>query len=119
MPEPVFILGGAQTDFARNWSKEGTTVADALSEVVTAALEDARIDASDVDGFEVGNFVGELFTGQGHLGGMVAAIHPDLAGKAGSRHEAACASGSMATLSALAQIQAGWRDVMIVTGVEQ
>ncbi|HSJ36065.1 MAG TPA: acetyl-CoA acetyltransferase, partial [Acidimicrobiia bacterium] len=88
-------------------------------EVVTAALEDARIDASDVDGFEVGNFVGELFTGQGHLGGMVAAIHPDLAGKAGSRHEAACASGSMATLSALAQIQAGWRDVMIVTGVEQ
>lgn len=119
MPEPVFILGGAQTDFARNWSKEGTTVADALSEVVTAALEDARIEASDVDGFEVGNFVGELFTGQGHLGGMVAAIHPDLAGKAGSRHEAACASGSMATLSALAQIQAGWRDVMIVTGVEQ
>lgn len=119
MPEPVFILGGAQTDFARNWSKEGTTVADALGEVVTAALEDARIDASDVDGFEVGNFVGELFTGQGHLGGMVAAIHPDLAGKAGSRHEAACASGSMAALSALAQIQAGWRDVMVVTGVEQ
>lgn len=119
MPEPVFILGGAQTDFARNWSREGTTLANALSEVVTAALEDARIDASDVDGFEVGNFVGELFTGQGHLGGMVAAIHPDLAGKAGSRHEAACASGSMAALSALAQIQAGWRDVMIVTGVEQ
>jgi len=23
-PAPVYILGGAQTDFARNWSKEGS-----------------------------------------------------------------------------------------------
>jgi acetyl-CoA C-acetyltransferase len=119
MPEPVFVLGGQQTDFARNWASEGTTVFEALEEVVLGALEDAEVDPSEVDGFEVGNFVGELFTGQGHLGGMVAAIHPDLAGKAGSRHEAACASGSMAILGALAQLQAGWRDVIVVTGVEQ
>lgn len=119
MAEPVFVLGGRQTDFARNWASEGTTVFEALEEVVLGALEDAEVDPSRVDGFEVGNFVGELFTGQGHLGGMVAAIHPDLAGKAGARHEAACASGSVATLAALAQLQAGWRDVIVVTGVEQ
>lgn len=119
MPEPVFILGGRQTDFARNWAKEGTSLFQGLSEAVLGALEEARIDPEDVDGFEVGNFVAELFTGQGHLGGMMAAVHPALANKAGSRHEAACASGSVATISALAQIQAGWRDVMVVAGVEQ
>lgn len=119
MPEPVFILGGHQTDFARNWGKEGTSLFDALTEAVLGALNDARVDAGDVDGFEVGNFVAELFTGQGHLGGMMAAIHPALADKAGARHEAACASGSVAALSAMAQIQAGWRDVMVVAGVEQ
>lgn len=117
--EPVFVLGGSQTDFARNWEREGVGIFDALSEAALAALDDARIDPSDVDAFEVGNFVGELFTGQGHLGGMLASIHPDLAGLAGSRHEAACASGSMAALAALAQIQAGWRDVVLVVGVEQ
>lgn len=119
MPEPVYILGGAQTDLARNWAAEGTTMAEALAEVILGALEDAHTDPDEVDGFEVGNFAGELFTGQGHLGGMVAEIHPGLAGKAGARHEAACASGSVAALAALAQIQAGWRDVMVVAGVEQ
>lgn len=83
------------------------------------ALEDAGVRPDQLDGFEVGNFVGELFTGQGHLGGMIAAIHPGLSGIAGARHEAACASGSMAALSALAQIQAGWADLILVVGSEQ
>lgn len=119
MSEPVFILGGYQTDFARNWSAETTTLIEALRETIHGALDDAGVDAAVVESFEVGNFVGELFTGQGHLGGMVAGIDPGLAGKAGSRHEAACASGSMAVLAAMAQIAAGWRDVVLVVGVEQ
>ncbi|HJR90977.1 MAG TPA: acetyl-CoA acetyltransferase [Acidimicrobiia bacterium] len=117
--EPVFVLGGRQTDFARNWTAEGTTLFDALREAALGALEDAAISPADVDSVEVGNFVGELFTGQGHLGGLAAAIHPDLAHKAGARHEAACASGSMAALAGLAQIQAGWSDVVLVIGAEQ
>lgn len=115
----MFVLGGHQTDFSRNWAKESTSVADAMGEAVLGALDDAAVDPDDVDGFEVGNFVGELFTGQGHLGGLVAGVHPALAGLPGSRHEAACASGSVATLAALARIQAGWHDLMVVVGVEQ
>lgn len=115
----VFVLGGAQTDFARSWSREGTTIADALGEVVGGAIEASQIAASDIDGFEVGNFVAELFTGQGHLGGIMASVHPALAEVSGSRHEAACASGSMAMLTAMARIEAGWNDVILVAGVEQ
>lgn len=119
MSQPVFILGGYQTDFARNWAKEGGGIFPGLTESVEGALEDARITPNEIDRFEVGNFVAELFTGQGHLGGMVASIHPDLAGKPGSRHEAACASGSMAMLAAMSSISAGWSDVVLVSGVEQ
>lgn len=119
MSQPVFILGGYQTDFARNWAKEGGGVFPGLTESVEGALDDARVPADEIDSFEVGNFAAELFTGQGHLGGMVASIHPDLSGKPGSRHEAACASGSMAILAALASIGAGWLDVVLVSGVEQ
>lgn len=114
-----FVLGGYQTDFAQNWAATERTLFDGLRDAVVGALDGAGVTPSEVDGFEVGNFVGELFTGQGQLGGMVAAIDPDLAGKPGARHEAACASGSMAALSAVAQIAAGWRDVVVVVGIEQ
>ncbi|MGH8912696.1 MAG: acetyl-CoA acetyltransferase [Acidimicrobiia bacterium] len=116
--DPVFILGGYQTDFARNWSQEGVGLFEAMSEAVLGALEAAAVPTKHVDGIEVGNFVGELFTGQGHLGGLAASIHPDFAHVAGARHEAACASGSMAALAGLAQIQAGWSDLVVVVGIE-
>ncbi|MDX1447682.1 MAG: acetyl-CoA acetyltransferase [Acidimicrobiia bacterium] len=119
MSAGIGILGGYQTDFAENWQSGGRTAFDALSEAVLGALENARIDPEDVDAFEVGNFVGELFLGQGQLGGMVAAIHPAFAGKPGARHEAACASGSIAAMSAVARIEAGWSDVVVVAGIEQ
>lgn len=115
----VAILGGHQTDFAENWAASGRTAFDALEEAVRGALADARIEPSAVDAIEVGNFVGELFLGQGQLAGMVAAIDPALAGKPGARHEAACASGSMAAMSAIARLEAGWDEVVLVVGLEQ
>jgi acetyl-CoA C-acetyltransferase len=115
----IHILGGHQTDFAENWASVGRTAYDGMQEAVLGAIEDAGIEPADVDAFEVGNFVGELFLGQGQLGGMVAAIDPAFAGKPGARHEAACASGSIAVMSAIAQIEAGWADVVVVVGLEQ
>ena len=32
MSTPVYVLGGYQTDFARNWNKEGKDFADAFGE---------------------------------------------------------------------------------------
>lgn len=119
MTAGIGILGGHQTDFAENWAGTGRTAYDALEESVLGALSDARLKPGDVDAFEVGNFVGELFLGQGQLGGMVASIDPAFAGIPGARHEAACASGSVAAMSAIARLEAGWSDVVVVVGIEQ
>ena len=118
MSKPVFILGGAQTDFARNAAREGIGLFELLHEAVTGALQRAEVDASQIDACHVGNFVGELFVGQGQLGGMFAAIDPALYGKPAARHEAACASGSIAILAAMAEIEAGRYDCILVGGVE-
>src|ERR687885_719897 len=45
----VWILGGYQTDFARNLSREGHDFADLTAEVVNSTLAAAKLDAADVD----------------------------------------------------------------------
>ena len=119
MTDPIFVLGGAQTDFARNWSREGATPFELIGAAIDGALEDAVVSAADVQVANVGNFVAELFCGQGHLGGMVASARPELDGIPTARHEAACASGSVAALAAMADLEAGRYDVALVVGVEQ
>ena len=78
MTTDIYILGGEQTDFARNWSREGLTLFDLLSQSVTGALEKTQLSASDVDVVHIGNFVGELFTGQGMLGGFFWSYSPGI-----------------------------------------
>ena len=117
-PRPVYVLGGCQTDFAVNARRQGLSLFDLLRESVLGALDDASVDAAAIDACHVGNFVAELFLGQAHLGGMFAAIDPALDGKPAGRHEAACASGGIAILSAMADIEAGRHDCVLVAGVE-
>ncbi|MET8850397.1 acetyl-CoA acetyltransferase [Amycolatopsis sp. NPDC004625] len=114
----VFVLGGAQTDFARNFTKEGRGILELFAEVVPAALADAGVGADDVEVAHVGNLAAELFTGQAQLGGLLVAAVPELDGVPSTRHEAACASGSTAVLAACADIEAGRYDVALVIGVE-
>ncbi|MDZ4236022.1 MAG: thiolase domain-containing protein, partial [Dietzia sp.] len=103
----VWVLGGYQSDFARNFEREGLGFADLTSEVVENALEAARVDATDIDVVHVGNAFGELFTHQGHLGAMPATVSDGLWGTPALRHEAACASGSAAALAAIADLRSG------------
>lgn len=114
----VFVLGGAQTDFARNWHREGLGIADMMREALFSGLSATDLQPGDIQSVHVGNFVGELFCGQGQLGGIVAGLDPALSGVPTSRHEAACASGSMAILAAMADIEAGRYDLVCVLGVE-
>ena len=44
----VFVLGGAQTDFERNWTKEGKNVIALLREVINDSLKDAQISYDDI-----------------------------------------------------------------------
>ena len=114
----TFVLGGAQTDFLRNWTREGATLAELMADPVRGALADARVDAATVGVGHVGNFASEIFCGQGHLGGFLVEADPAFSGLPTSRHEAACASGSVAVLAAMADLEAGRYDVALVVGVE-
>jgi acetyl-CoA C-acetyltransferase len=114
----VFVLGGAQTDFARNFAKEGRGIFEMFAEVVPAALADAGVTAADVGVAHVGNLAAEQFTGQAQLGGLLVAAVPELDGVPSTRHEAACASGSTAVLAACADLESGRYDLALVVGVE-
>jgi acetyl-CoA C-acetyltransferase len=118
MPD-VFILGGFQTDFARNYAKSGLEVSDLVGDVVTGTLAAARVEAGAIETVHVANAFGQLFNGQGHLGAMPATVEPALWGRPAARHEAACASGSIAILAAMAEIEAGRYDCALVVGAEQ
>lgn len=116
---PVSILGGFQSDFARTLKREGLEIADLVREVTQQTLASARVDAGQIESIHVGNAFGQLYTGQGHLGAMPATVIPELWGVPAMRHEAACASGSLAVLAASAEIEAGRYDCVLVIGVEQ
>lgn len=115
---PVYILGGFQTDFARNFAREGKGLFEILEATMLGALASTDVDPAAIEVFHVGNFTGELFARQGHLGGFIASIHPDFEGRPTVRHEAACASGGAAVLSAVADIQAERYALAAVVGVE-
>ncbi len=119
MTEPVFILGGHQTDFARAWARNGLDISDMVRESTLAALEAAAVDPTEVQSIHVGNAFGELQRQQAHLGAMVAQVVPELWGVPAMRHEGACASSSLGVLAAMAEIEAGRYDCVLVLGVEE
>jgi acetyl-CoA C-acetyltransferase len=119
MSTPVFILGGYQTDFAKVWSRQGEDLSDMMREATLGALADARVDATAVQSIHVGNAFGELQRRQAHLGSMVSQVVPELWGVPAMRHEGACASASLAVLSAMAEIEAGRYDCVLVIGAEE
>lgn len=116
--QPVYILGGYQSDFARNWAREELGLFDMFSDTVQRGMASAQLDPADIEVGHVGNFVGDRFTGQAHLGGFFGHVDPAMAYVPASRHEAACASGSMALLAAMADLQAGHYQLACVLGLE-
>lgn len=122
----VFILGGEQSDFQRNWSKEGKSFLAMMKEVVDDALfrvgidykEIARLNKKNKIGVFVGNFDAQQFTNQGHLGAFFTEIHQSFIGIPGARYEAACASGAVAIDAARTKIQCREIDIAIVLGIE-
>lgn len=122
----VYVLGGAQTDFERNWRKEGKNVIALLKEAVTDGLSEAGLSFDTVEALNknnrvacfVGNFIAEKYIGQGHLGALLTEIHPAFYGVPSARYEAACASSSVAIDAAQTKIKSGDYDVAIVVGWE-
>jgi acetyl-CoA C-acetyltransferase len=115
----IYMLGGYQTDFARNWTKERKHFSALMRESVLGALSSCHIDPEEIESAHVGNFAAELYCMQGHLGAFFTEVHPAFSGLPTGRHEAACASGSIALLAASAEIEAGRYDLQAVVGIEQ
>lgn len=118
MAQRVWVLDGHQSDFARNLHREGVGFDGLTREVVEGTLTAAGVPGEDIEVIHVANAFGQLFTGQGHLGAMPATVHDSLWGTPSARHEAACASGSIAILAAMADLGAGNYDSALVLGVE-
>ncbi len=122
----TYVLGGAQTDFERNWTKEGKNVVALLKEVLSDGLADASIIYDDIKELNkenriccfVGNFIAEQYVNQGHLGALLTEVNPAFYGVPSARYEAACASSSVALDAAITKIQNGDYDIAIVVGWE-
>ena len=122
----VYILGGAQTDFERNWKKEGKGMVALLKEIMADGLESAELSFNDVRELNkenriacfVGNFIAEKYVDQGHLGAFLTEVEAAFYGVPSARYEAACASSSVAIDAAATKIRADEYDVCIVVGWE-
>lgn len=137
----VFIVGGHITPFIGKGSKlfidkkhpdfgkkQNPTLEQILATTVEKTLESTGVLGKEeaLDQIVVGNFLGELFSSQGHLGaaaiGSLTYGHPDkknpLLFKPALRVEGACASGGLAIMSAANALKAGTADVALAVGVE-
>lgn len=126
----IYVVGGAHTPFVGKHSpdfiwkghpdfgkRENPTLEELIHQVVHSALESTGVKPADIEKIYIGNFVGELFSNQGHLGSMVARVHPDLETKPIARTEAACASGGIAITAAIDALNAG-HDIAMALGAE-
>jgi acetyl-CoA C-acetyltransferase len=122
----VYVLGGAQTDFERNWSKEGKGAIALLKEVIDDGLKNIGITYNDIIELNkqgrvacfMGNFIAEYYVDQGHLGALLTEVNPAFYGVPSARYEAACASGSVALDAAITKIKAEDYDLAFVIGWE-
>ena len=110
---PTFIAPG-HADFG---VRANPTLEEHVVAVIRKLLDDHDIDPSLIQRGYIGNFAGELFSQQAHLGAMLGRAEARLAGIGCARVEAACASGGVGMVNAIEAIQAGL-DVVLVVGAE-
>ena len=121
----VFIVGGATTPFIGKkhpdfiWEKHplyGKKTNPSLEDIISTTvkntidncshlLQNSHELASKIDKSFIGNFAGELFNSQGHLGPTLSGSFPELMYKPALRVEGACASGSLAFNLAVEALQ--------------
>lgn len=126
----VYLVGGELTTFIGKshpdfiWKKhpdfgkrENPTLEELTTQAINGALEKTGVKADQVQRGYIGNFAGELFSNQGHMGALAVRANEGLAGVPFIRVEGACASGGLAIVGAIEAIQAGL-DVVMAVGSE-
>ena len=122
----VYVVGGACTPFlgrahpdfiSPRQDGRNPTLEEHLHGAIRAVFALTGVQAGQIEKGYVGNFLGECFSRQGHLGAMAVAADPGLSGRPFARIEAACASGGLAITAGIDALQAGW-DVVLAVGAE-
>ena len=118
MSQQVFLVGGYVTKFTGKNEKSHKGLQDLIEEAIGECLRDVCED-EEIERVYVGNFAGELFNKQGHLGASVSSLHKGLMYKPSHRVEAACASGGIACSEAIRSIRGSLNDIVLAVGVEK
>lgn len=109
----VAIIGIGMTDFGELWHD---SLRDTFVKAALEAMDDAGVD--HLDSMVVGCMTPGLFTGQEHLGSVLA----DYLGQkpvAATRVESACASGGLALRTGFFEVASGMSDIVLCGGVEK
>jgi acetyl-CoA C-acetyltransferase len=109
----VAIIGIGMTDFGELWHD---SLRDVFVKAALEAMDDAGLD--HIDSMVVGCMTPGLFTGQEHLGSVLA----DYLGQkpvAATRVESACASGGLALRTGFFEVASGMSDIVLCGGVEK
>lgn len=111
---PISILGSSITKFGELW---GLSLADLLKQSVDQALVDADITPNQVDAIFVANKAAGNYENQHHLNALVSSFFDHF--PPAFRIEGACASGSLAILSAEYALLSGRFKTVLVVGAEK
>src|SRR6201989_909388 len=109
------IVGWAHTPLGR---LDGETVESLVVKAANGALQDAGIEAKDVDEIVLGHF-NAGFSAQDFTASPVLQAAPDLRFKRATRVENACATGSAAVHQGIRAIKERGARIVLVVGVEQ
>ena len=101
MTEPVYILGGWQSDFAERAGEGGFY--QLLESATLGALEDSGLMPADIEVAHLGNLAGELTSFQAQLGGLLVSIDPAFNGLPFGMYSALKASFVLVTVASFSQ----------------
>lgn len=113
--DSVSIVAAGHTPFGR---LSETTLEDLIVQVTRQALQDAAIDAAEIDAIFLGHFNSGLVA-DGFPASLVLQADPALRFKPATRCENACASGSAAVQAGINAILSGAAELVLVVGAEK
>lgn len=113
--DAVSIVAAGHSRFGR---LDDTTLEDLIVQVTRQALDDAAIDAAEIDAIFLGHFNSGLVS-DGFPASLVLQADPALRFKPATRCENACASGSAAIQAGINAIRSGAAELVLVVGAEK
>lgn len=112
----AYIAGIGMTDFGNHLQIPLKQLA---GQAITLALQDAGVEAGDLQAAYMANAAGGIIVGQGMIGGQVALRELGIGQIPVLNIENACASASSAFNQACAMVSSGYYDVVLVCGYEK